>query len=366
MIRVLALVLLLSQAASAQVVNICGAGKNCRMRTATITGTQGTVLTIPSLTSFGVGACGMSANGSNLLVGVGTCNLVGPGGSQLLLGGGVFLANAALTTSFTTASAFVGSATLMAETTANRLYRADGARWNRVAAGTHPIYDAPTYTVDVGQGANTPEWQYAPKNAAGSAVTIVEGCTGGTLAAGSRISRFNGRSSSSRNRTTSAVANATCGWVTSLVGKASNLRPNMSGVLTAPGALTSVRQIWGFGPDALFSAPADTPTVEGAWFRFSSAAGDTALMACTSNGVSAATCTSTGVTVSAGQALDVEIDDYTESAAITFWVNGNARVRVTSNLPAGTADVEFGSFVQTLSAATRNYQSGNTALEITL
>jgi hypothetical protein len=229
-----------------------------------------------------------------------------------------------------------------------RTYIGDAQQWRDLSAFGNPVMEKPVYTIDVNRGGSAPEWQYIPRNSAGTQIAISEPCVGGTLG-NKNATDFSGRRRTIRTHSTSAVLNAVCGQTTAVISSYSQMNPRWATTFQSPSVLTTVRATCGLAIDSVFSAPTDNPTATGAWFRFSSTAGDTNIMFCTSDGASAATCTSTGVAVVADTPYVVQIDAR-ETGAIVGWVNGIARVRVTTNLP-GSTDVVMGCNVQTLAAA---------------
>lgn len=346
----------------------CVNGRDCKARTYTATTrSNGTIaVQVPNLDFVYLGAsCALRSNGSNLsLTG---CNWSWSGGTQVLLSGGLYLTNFALPASFTAPSANPNAVTVVSETTMARAYMADGNTWTEIGGGRHPVLNARLYQIDM-SSAGAFAWHVAPR-IGGTAMSVTETCN--AVVDNAQLSNAVGESGTftrtGRSCATSAVssnvasvsggANSSSGF-----GAGSNNRFRMCGRAQLD-ALTSVRFLWGQMPTAVLAAPTDTPTAMGAWFRFSSAAGDTNWMICTSDSASPATCTSTGVAAVAGTAALLCIDKR-ESGAVTAWVNGAAPTRQTSNIPASGAGATVGFTTMTLSAAVRTATSSNISLEL--
>lgn len=355
--RLFVITVLLSFTVEAQVIGACGPGKNCRARTFTATSpSNGTIaLQVPNLDFVYWGAsCGIRANGSNLTASS-ACNFSFGNGQQGLAGGGLYFANVASMTTATTPSTLIGAATLLGETNTGNLYLSDGVDWLEVG-DNHKGARWRTYVIESDRtaGANAPVWNPGPR---------AGGATPAFTSAGTLSNRTGPYSEALTNYQTTAVSG--------------NQAHHSSTAFHAPGSyvsfrvgvptLTSVRNFFGMSNTLPLTAGSSTPTAHAAVFRFDTSAGDTAWQACTGAGV-AITCTTTGVTVTSTPDLDttLEIDCREASAlgiptACTFWVNGIARVRVTTNMPA--ASVGNTASTETLTAAVRSLNFGARTIE---
>lgn len=106
----------------------------------------------------------------------------------------------------------------------------------------------------------------------------------------------------------------------------------------------------------------DTGTQRKAAFRYSTGAGDTNWMACTSDGTTAS-CTSTGVAVVLSTAYTLEVDCATATTC-NFYVNGalTPQVAKTTNVPnASNTDLGWQVAVTTLSAGASVFETGKIA-----
>lgn len=249
-----------------------------------------------------------------------------------------------------------------------RLWKADSAVWTDVGTGQHDVFDGRSFTIAFAPATGAFAWKTAPRIGSTDLTVITETCatTAGEAQLSNAAGAFGTFTRTGRSCATSAVLN----------NVASVATPNVTGTVTAGSnnrfrmcayyqisSVGNVRTVFGQLPAANFAAPTDTPTAMGAWFRFSTSAGDTNWMLCTSDSASAATCTSTGVAATAGSAVLLCVDKR-EQSAVTGWVNGQARVRVTTNLPLTGTGAAFGFATQTLSAAVVTPTSGPISLEV--
>jgi len=249
-----------------------------------------------------------------------------------------------------------------------RLWKADSAVWADVGAGQHDVFDGRSFTIAFAPSTGAFAWKTAPRIGGTDLSTITETCA--TVSGEAQLSNAAGAfgtfTRTGRSCATSAVANNVSSVAT----------PNVTGSYTAGSnnrfrtcqyfqlsTVANVRTVVGQLPAANFAAPTDAPAAMGAWFRFSTSAGDTNWMLCTSDSVSAATCTSTGVPATAGNAVLLCVDKR-EQSAVTGWVNGQARVRVTTNLPLTGTGAALGFATQTLSAAVVTQTSGPISFEV--
>lgn len=239
-----------------------------------------------------------------------------------------------------------------AASSSKKLYISDTNQWKAIGTGKHPVQDKSTYVYG---------WKAANPNYEGdtfvdetfTGVTQTEACAAGTIANVVTMPvGFGTEVGFGRSFTTQAAINATCGdSSSSAFTKVSNSRPiEVFRIKSDAANVSSTRMIAGLGVASIFTAPSDTPASEGAWFRYSTVAGDSNLMACSSNGA-AATCTSTGVAYTTGTTYLLMIDA-SENGAVTFWINGLPRVRQTTNLPDSTA-IGQGVVIQATTAAAR-------------
>lgn len=248
-----------------------------------------------------------------------------------------------------------------ADNATNRVWRADTVGWSDVQSGAHDVIDAPVYVVDVGQGGGASEWRYAPRTTgAHTPSTLTETCAGGTQI-GYTTTGFRGLSRAHRLRQTQALANATCGQQSGALTIASRWKGRFSTHVVTSAGLTTVRIVCGLAEASLFTAPTDAPAIQGYWLRYSTSAGDTAWQLCTGDGATT-TCSSTTVAPVLGTSQEIRIDAR-ESAAVSAWVDGVARIRKTTNLPTGSANLVEGCVAMTLGAAVRDVGHTNIVIE---
>lgn len=190
----------------------------------------------------------------------------------------------------------------------------------------HPVLQRRTYLVDVGtESSAAPTWNPGPRTGATTATITVSETSAGATSSGSAPYVFDFRTS-----TTSTVA----GNIASVTGSSSGVKLSRGPrwcQRVMPGATITATRIWAGLASALPTA-SDTMTGEGVLFRYSTVAGDTKWQICTRDGATQ-TCTDTGVGVVASTPA-ILCADCREAGACTAWVDGVARVRKTTNLPA--------------------------------
>lgn len=358
----------------------CAPGKVCKVRTLTVTGTDGSGVAVsipnPGYITWN-GACPLrSISGQLDLAGTSGCATLLAGGASHGTGGLTLGANQIVT--FAGAAAPVNLASpatvrgLQADATSQRLWQSDLNGWAPVGTAPHPVLERRVYSTWQA-AAGVPQWTHnlSPQIRAANWNLTVGACVSSAVNAGLLVTGLRGGANirtESATCTTTAVANNVQGVhvgndLLLPFGRRFMWCGSVGGITTN----TSVRVIAGQSKLAQFTAPADAPTLAGAWFRYSTAAGDTNWMLCTSDGVSAATCTSTGVAVAgAGVAAvgDSLCIDQLEGTAVTAWVNGRARLRVTTNITTSDATTgAVGAVVQTLTAGARVADLGNWSIE---
>lgn len=266
---------------------------------------------------------------------------------------------------YATASLFpaASTTTLASEYTTDKIYQSDTSQWLPLGSAKHPVLEKST--IVYGWKALNPGYEGEPLyDESFTGVTQTEFCAAGTLANVITMPvGFGTEQGYGRSFTTQAAALASCGdYSSTAFTDASNSRPILTLRLKSDAAnITSTRMLVGFGPSSIFTGPTDTPASEGAWFRYSTSAGDTNLMGCTSNGA-AATCTSTGVAYAANTTYLLRVD-LSENGAATFWVNGLARLRRTTNLPS-TTNFGQGVVVYAIAASARNVITSRRVIEM--
>lgn len=364
----ISLALALTLSLSSGQVGTCKAGQNCRARTFTATAGNGFIeYQVSQLAFLYIGAvCNLRANSSNLTLG-GPCNwsfTSTGGGAQFLAGGGLYFTTQALVSSFTNPTTLPSAATLMADTQTARLWRSDGTGYTDVQSGVHPVLDrAMTYVYGFTAG-GTPGYEGAALLTTGfAAATVTETCAAGTLVSvGSLGTEVAGTQIAGRSFTTNALVNAVCNDTSVAFNSASLSRPRLCWRMQTGSDVSNVRITMGLGPTTLFTAPSDAPVGQGAWFRFSTAAGDANWMACSADGATNS-CTSTAVAVAASTSYLLCIDQREGGTASTFWVNGQARLRKTTNVPTSTT-FAHGVAVQTLNAVAKQIVTSRRTIEV--
>lgn len=383
----LSLVLALALAQPVSSGGSCGPGKLCRVGTLRVTrGTADFIVgstagpggtTLPGL-KFDTGTTSLSicnANnatclGLNLGSGVVSSPNLTVTGVGTLNSSGVSIGNVSTATALTSPSAIRGFA---GATTENKVFLSDTNAWAEVGTGTHPVIDRRTWVTesDAAAGvrwfnAGVPRVRHTLWNLATVGTFVVSPVNAGLLITGQR----GGAAVRVEDVpwTTGAVANDRAGYFNAgALVMPHQRRFKICQPVGALSASTSIRIVIGQAASTLFTAPSDNPVNAGAWIRFSSAAGDTNFMLCTSDGVGAATCTSTSVppSTTAGVGSVVCVDQL-EQTAVTAWVDGRPRVRVNTNITTSDATTgSFGAIAQTLTAATRTVSFGAMSLEAT-
>lgn len=307
----------------------CAAGRNCRARSFTSTGGNGTIeYQLSQLAFMFLGPiCSLRPNSSNMTFG-GPCNwgFSSTGGSaQFLAGGGLYFTTQTLVTSFTNPTTLTGAATLMADTTTARLWRSNGATYTEVGGGPHPVMEGNAYVYKSDLGTSgAPTWNFPP--------------------------RVNGADVAFATAGTQTVANSQTTYTTTAI--AGNQAHHSTGAFHGRGvrwagrvfinpAVTTQRAFFGFSDTRPLTAGSDTPTASAAVFRYVTALSAN-WFACTAS-AAALDCVDTGVAV---QNADVTLQvDCREVVACTFWIDGRAYVRKTTNLPGG--GVTYGSTIST-------------------
>lgn len=354
-----ALACVLAVSSSAQVAGLCGPGKNCRARsfTATTGSTSTPAVTIPNLDLLVLGQCYFQTNGANLISAA--CNNVFPGGTQALLGGGLWLANWAQPTSFTAPSGLTGAAVLAGASATGRLYLSDGNTWRDLGAGAHPVLNARTLLVDLGAGGAL-GWAHTAPYVGGASPTVTETCNSASVQPLSTTGDFGSFSREARECPTTAVL----GNVSSvLVSETTWATSNRTRVCFRAGLVSTADVVFMAGETtaASFANPESAPNKSGMWVRFDTTVPDTNWMLCTSDGVSAATCTSSGVAATGGGLFCL---DQREGSGVTLWVNGRARVRHTTNLPNAATAMAVGAALETRAASSKAFQLSRLTIEV--
>ena len=252
-------------------------------------------------------------------------------------------------------------------TSAGELQYSNGDSYKKLQSGNHPLLDRMTYVK--GWKDATPQFEGDGMiNESFTAPTLADACIGGTVANVASMPLPDnllgtGRIGFGKQFTTSAVLNAICNDSTTAFTKWNNSQPHECFYWRSDTVITNTRAVVGMGVITLFTAPSDTPTTEGAWFRYSTVAGDTNWMACNSNGVSAANCISTGVAMASNTTYLMCIDG-TLNSVVTFNINGRTRARKTSNIPSTTAIGE-GAAIQATTASARSFTISRRVFEMT-
>ncbi len=355
---------------SGPVIDYCRNGGDCKLRNITanqITLTNASAAIIIPTASFinfyGVSSGSVGIRGSGAGIGVEGTNFYTGTGSHITQGANSYLSFAGYIQAgnFPSAASVRG---ITAEATTNKLYYTEGlSQWLPFGSAKHPVLQKSTNVY--GWKAATPGYEGEPLyDETFTGVSQTEFCAAGTLANVTNMPvGFGTEAGFGRSFTTQAAALATCGdYSSSAFTDASNSRPILTLRLRSdPTAITSTRMLVGFGPSAIFTGPTDNPASEGAWFRYSTSAGDTNLMGCTSNGA-AATCTSTGVAYAINTTYLLQVD-LSENGAAAFLVNGVVRVRQTTNLPS-TTNFGQGVVAYAIAASARNVTTSRRVIEM--
>lgn len=250
-----------------------------------------------------------------------------------------------------------------AETATQRVWKSDVSKWTEIGSGTHPGLEKPTYfyVSDTTAGANAPAWAVAPR-AGGASVAFT---SAGTLANNTTLSCSTaaGPCSStafSNYQTTAVSGNQSHHSTAVFTGSAFRWAATVS----VP-TLTSVRFFAGMSNTLPLLAGSSTPTAHAAVFRYDSGIGAN-IFACTGAGA-AVSCVDTGVAAVGGFDLAhrLAIDCREASVGTTtrcfFWVDGIARVAVTTTLPAARLGSTISS--ETLTAAARSFSFSTVSVE---
>jgi hypothetical protein len=152
---------------------------------------------------------------------------------------------------------------------------------------------------------------------------------------------------------TQATLNSVAGYLSSLQFPSTSL-PTFEAQITTAAAANLLVVRYAAGMSGIDLAGVDTTPTQAIWFRFSTAAGDTNWMACSSL-LSTTSCTSTGVAVAASTVYTLKIDATTAGTAL-YYVNNVLKVTKTTNMPnaLGTSMVKPQVRVQTLEAVAKS------------
>lgn len=336
----LALVLALS---TSQVTGQCAAGRNCRAASYAAT-SIGQAYSMVTGATMSCGTSVLQCNAAGLAVfssGYYQATNVRLG----LFGAGSDLGN------FGTAPPGIGSWQL-AKGSVRTFQGTD--RWIDVGSASHPVLDRKTYIIDPDRTAGAaPGWSFAPR-AGGAPMTISYvgtpgGILGGETATDMRTTAVSGNQSSASS--SSAI------WL-----RLSDGFPRYAVRLGHDSGTSTSQRIW-LGMSSVTPLPAgsSTPTAHAAVFRYDSTIGPN-WFGCVGAGA-ALTCTDTTVAAVFSGSINtsLEIDCREGSAACTFWVNGLARIRVTTNLPTNLMGVTAS--IETLTAAQRAIYLGTQSIE---
>lgn len=365
----LVLALVFASSARAQVAGLCGAGRNCRATSfiATNPTLYSPSVTIPTNTylCWGGSSCVAAArwSGNTLFIGSESAVPVALTGAQFStaltnISGttGLTIASTTLTTGLAapTADAIAG------ESTSGRLYLSDGNTWRDLGAGNHPVLNARTLLVDLNE-AGALGWVHAAPRVGGVSPTVTETCSGASEQLLSTTGDFGSFSREVRECPTTAVP----GNVSSvIVSETTWATSNRTRVCFRAGLTSTSDVIFMAGETtaASFADPESAPKKSGMWVRFDSTVPDTHWMLCTSDGVSAATCTSSGVAATSGGLFC--LDQREGSGGVTLWVNGRARVRHTTNLPNAATAMAIGAALETQVDSSKAFQLSRLTIEV--
>lgn len=364
---------------SGPVIDYCRNGGDCRVRdltasrnitgvTLTLTGNGvgTTVASIPNFTYFIVGStCYYYANGAGFTIAPSACSFTSPGfyaaTAATILDDNAYFGMDGYATGPTGFPLPSGVRAFAADQITGEFFHsgatgigASGA-WKRVQTGS-PVDNGMTYCY--GWNDATPGFQLGGNPGADTsftAVTPTETCTSGTLANAMANQTLPTKTMRVRNYTTQAAINAQCNRVFTHWSSWQDSLPIINFSMGI-NATTSIRARIGWAKNTVFTTSSDAPADVGAWFRYSTVAGDTNYMACTGDGTTTS-CTSTGVAADTA-VHSFEIDMSESTAAITFWVDKRARVRKTTNLPSIGATLSWGHDVTAIVATARTMSVG--------
>lgn len=331
---------------SGPVIDYCRNGSDCKLRYVTAlrfvsTSTDSVSIVIPTASYINFYG---AASGT---VGItGTAGGIGVQGTTLYSsnsGGYIRMYSTTVETNFSTPTTAGNS--FAVDNVGNKLYWSNSLSWREIGFDYNPVTQQRTYTFDWSDG--TPVWITGnPQTSVFGPVARTVTCVGGSEASANQTYETV-RTVPARVFTTGAVINNRCSEDFALTQRPYTVILGMEGI-AGVNTTATVRWIYGFQQTAIIRAPTDAPINSGAWFRYSTSAGDTNYMACSSDGVTNS-CTSTGV--AANTALHEFRIDMRETGVFTYWIDGYARVRKTTNLPSAGTDLAFGIGTETLAAS---------------
>lgn len=348
---ILALVLALS---TSQVTGQCSAGRNCRSAsfTASTSVTNTTALWCQQNPFFAWGMSQASqqwrlSNASTCATAVtGNVVTVDPSSGTWIFGNNYALTFAGHIAP-TNLPALSGVRGLASDATTNRVWRGDTVVWRDVQSGAHPVLDGATYwyTGDLGTTGGL-TWRTTPRlNGADVAFTTVSASS----------ATLNGAVDF---QTTAVSGNQAHHSSAAFVRRQGRPRWSFTGFPFL--GSSNIRIFIGLSSALPVAAGSSTPTTTGLLFRQDTTVGAN-IFAC-SAAAAALTCVDTGVAAQSFNERRLEID-CREAAACTFWVDGQARVRTTTNLPALATLMGSTVSVETLTTAAQSTQVRRVALE---
>lgn len=127
---------------------------------------------------------------------------------------------------------------------------------------------------------------------------------------------------------------------------------------------TNAVRIWVAFTDGAITGLCDNDDPSGyhlAGFRWSTAAGDTAWMACTKDGTTLGT-TSTGITPSTTAPMRLEVEEDTANAKYYFRINGTLVATRTANLPGTTVNMYYGMTAEPTENVSKSIEFGQATI----
>lgn len=127
---------------------------------------------------------------------------------------------------------------------------------------------------------------------------------------------------------------------------------------------TNAVRVWVAFTDGAITGLCDNDDPSGyhlAGFRWSTAAGDTAWMACTKDGTTLGT-TSTGITPSTTSPTRLEVEEDTANAKYYFRINGTLVATRTANLPGASVNMYYGMTVEPTENVSKSVEFGQATI----
>jgi len=178
------------------------------------------------------------------------------------------------------------------------------------------------------------------------------GATGSPSSIGT-ASILNDSTGSYVNYATAAALGSTAGWSNQSICIVPTSFPIRWTLVFKTGAaasdIASIRIMLGFGN--VLSSATDSQTIDAAYFRYSTSAGDTNWMAATSDGTQAETDTGVAVVEDTRYIFQIKIVD---TSTYEFYIDGDLVATRTTNVPTSTQTMQLIALSRNLVAAVKN------------